>query len=113
MICGECIHHKVCKLYLNPKDAEKCTEYAGEYEWMRIKRYKGVDAKSARKTIGQIIREKRKAKGWIREQLANKIDTNKNTISSWEHGVSFPNAIFLVSMAEAFECTVDEILGME
>ena len=112
MNCKKCIHNMVCP-HLKNEDAERCEAYADKDEWMRIKRYKGVDAKSARKTIGQIIREKRKAKGWIREQLANKIDTNKNTIASWEHGVSFPNAIFLVSMAEAFECTVDEILGME
>lgn len=103
MNCQECIHRKVCKLFLNPEDAEKCIEYSSE------KRHKGC---SARKTIGQIIQDKRKEKGWIREQLAKKIDTNKNTLASWEHGKSFPNAIFLVSMAEVFECTIDEICGV-
>ena len=112
MNCQECIHRKVCKFFLNPEDAEKCIEYSSEDVWTRIKRYKGCNDGSARKTIGQIIQDKRKAKGWIREQLAKKIDTNKNTLASWEHGKSFPNAIFLVSMAEVFECTIDEICGV-
>ena len=112
MNCQECIHHKVCKLFLNPEDAEKCTEYAGEDEWTRAKRYKGVDDKSAMKTIGQIIRDKRKANRWTIKKLAEMLDTNRNTLSSWEYGKAFPNALFLVSMAEVFDCTVDEICGV-
>lgn len=112
MICSECIHHKMCKLYLNPEDAEKCNDYAGKDEWARIKRYKGMDSKSARKIIGQIIRDKRKEKGWLIKELAEMIDTNPNTLSSWEAGNSLPNPLFLVSMAEVFECTIDEICGV-
>ena len=112
MNCQECIHHRVCKLYLNPEDAEKCNDYAGKDEWARIKRYKEMDSKSARKIIGQIIREKRKEKKLLIKELAEMVDTNPNTLSSWEEGKTFPNALFLVGMAEVFECTIDEICGV-
>lgn len=112
MNCKQCIHHKVCKLYLNPEDAQRCKTYADKGEWIRVKRYKGCNDRSARKTIGQIIRDKREANGWTIKVLAEMIDTNRNTLSSWEEGRSLPNPLFLVSMAEVFECTIDEICGV-
>jgi ribosome-binding protein aMBF1 (putative translation factor) len=102
----------VCKLYLNPEDAKRCKTYADKDEWIRAKRYKGSDIKGVRKTIGQIIQDMRKANGWTIQELSEMIDTHRNTLSSWEEGRSLPNPLFLVSMAEVFECTIDEICGV-
>lgn len=63
------------------------------------------------KTIGQIIYEKRKARKWSRKSLAEKVDVSPSTITAWERGVFYPNAIYLGGLADAFECTIDEICG--
>ena len=63
------------------------------------------------KTIGEILYEKRKAKGWTQKALAQKIGVSQISISAWEYGKSYPNAIYLVSLAEEFDCTIDELCG--
>lgn len=63
------------------------------------------------KTIGEILFEKRKAKGWTKKKLAAKIGVSPSTIASWEYGNFYPNAIYLVSLADEFGCTIDELCG--
>lgn len=110
MTCKECIHNTVCKLYLKEEDAERCKHYSHKEEWVRVKRYKH-HFKNGRKTIGQIIYEKRKLRKLTQNKLAEKIDCCATTLASWELGKAYPNALFLVSLADAFECTIDELCG--
>jgi transcriptional regulator with XRE-family HTH domain len=63
------------------------------------------------KTIGQIIRDKREERRWTLKKLAEKIDVCPSTLGCWEIGKAYPNAIFLVSLADVFECTIDELCG--
>jgi transcriptional regulator with XRE-family HTH domain len=63
------------------------------------------------KTIGEIIREKRIDMGWKQYQLAAMLGINQNTLSCYEQGRFFPNAIVLCDMADLFECTIDELCG--
>jgi DNA-binding XRE family transcriptional regulator len=64
------------------------------------------------KTIGQIIKEKRKSRNWSQQKLADKIDVNHSTLSTWESGRSLPNLIYCIALAEVFECTIDELCGV-
>src|SRR5215467_8169517 len=41
-------------------------------------------------TLGQIIRAKRKARGWSQEKLADEVKTTVVTVSRWERNKSFP-----------------------
>lgn len=111
MNCKQCIHNVVCP-HLKDTDAEKCKVYARKDDFVRvIRRRKHIS--HTRKTIGQIIYEKRNAKKLTQSKFAEKIDSCAGTIASWERGDSYPNALFLVSMAEVFECSIDEICGLE
>ena len=63
------------------------------------------------KTFGQILREKRNAKGWTIEELAEKIGSFRNTVNNWELGHSIPNIYSCIDIADVFECTLDELVG--
>ena len=65
------------------------------------------------KTIGQIIKEKRLAKGWSTYRLGKEIGVNHVTIFSWETTKTFPNALYLVDLADVFGCTIDELCGRD
>lgn len=111
MTCKQCLHNTVCP-HLKDEDAERCKQFADKDEYIRVGKYKKIySTNSTRKTIGQILYEKRKARKWTIKKLAEKIDCCPTTLSSWELDKAYPNAIFLVSLADVFECTIDEICG--
>lgn len=53
----------------------------------------------------------RKNKGFSQEQLANRLNVVRQTISKWEKGISVPDAELLVQLAEVLDVTVDDLLG--
>lgn len=55
----------------------------------------------------------RKEKGYSQEELGNRIDITRQTISNWELGISTPEMQKIVELAELFEITTDELLGLE
>lgn len=113
MTCNVCLHEGVCP-HLTNEDAERCKQFADKDEYIKVgKHKKKISANSTRKTVGQIIFEKRKLKGWTKKKLAEKIDVCAGTLSSWEDGKAYPNAIFLSSLADVFQCTIDELCGRE
>jgi ribosome-binding protein aMBF1 (putative translation factor) len=109
--CKKCFHNEVCP-HLKDSDAEKCKQFADKDTYVRVIRRK-KHISHTKKTIGQIIYEKRNAKRWTQAKLGEKIDSCGNTVAAWEGGYSYPNALFLVSMADVFECSIDEICGRE
>ena len=111
MSCNKCLHKNVCP-HLKDTDAERCQQYANEDEYIKIVGHKKQYTTNGKgKTIGQIIYEKRKTRGWTEKKLAEMIDVHPATIAYWEYGKSYPNAIFLASLADVFECTIDELCG--
>lgn len=63
------------------------------------------------KTIGQIIREKRKERGWTLELLAGKIGRNFSTLAAWERDEQTPSIFMLWDLADIFNCSLDELCG--
>jgi transcriptional regulator with XRE-family HTH domain len=63
------------------------------------------------KTIGQIIREKRKARGWTLEQLAAEIGRTFSTVAAWERDEITPTLFIVWDLADIFNCSLDEICG--
>lgn len=54
--------------------------------------------------------ELRKVKGWSQEELGDKLEVSRQTISKWELGQTTPEMNKLVEMSSIFEISIDEML---
>lgn len=63
--------------------------------------------------LNERIRDLRKSKGYSQQQMARKLHITQGAISQWENGITVPAADQLVTLAEVFEITVDELLGRD
>ncbi len=63
-----------------------------------------------KKTLGERIAEKRKAKGMKQEELAEALGVSAQAVSKWENDVSCPDIMTLPTLAKILGCTVDELL---
>ena len=61
--------------------------------------------------LNENIKIIRKSKGLSQEELAIKINVVRQTVSKWEKGLSVPDSDTLISLAEALDTTVSELLG--
>lgn len=62
------------------------------------------------KELGKRIAEKRGDAGITQEQVAERLEIGLEAVSRMERGVSIPNAIRLVELAEIFDCRTDDLL---
>lgn len=58
------------------------------------------------------IAKYRKKERLSQKDLAEKLQTKPSTVSSWEQGVSTPNADMIVEMCQLFHISVDEMYGV-
>ena len=61
--------------------------------------------------IGLRLQRIRKQNGVGQKELAKKLHVQRQTISSYERGVSTPDIYILIAMADYFEVSVDELVG--
>ena len=59
------------------------------------------------------IKRFRLAKGWTQEELAEKLNVTRQTISKWEQGINEPNIDTLRNLSETFNVSIDELIGKE
>ena len=57
------------------------------------------------------IKTLRKSKGLTQEELSNRINVVRQTVSKWEKGYSVPDAEMLKKIAEVLETDVSQLLG--
>ena len=57
--------------------------------------------------------ELRKQKGFSQEELANRLNVSRQTISKWEVGESTPDMEKLVAISDLFEVSLDELIKGE
>ena len=62
-------------------------------------------------TLSERIKEMRKTCGYSQQQIARKLHITQGAISQWEQGLTSPAADQLISLADIFGITVDELLG--
>ena len=55
----------------------------------------------------------RKKYGWSQEELAERLDISRQSVSKWESGVSIPDLERIVSMSQLFGVTTDYLLKDE
>jgi transcriptional regulator with XRE-family HTH domain len=63
--------------------------------------------------LSERIRALRKEHGYSQEQMARKLHLTQGAISQWENGLTVPAADQLMTLADVFGITVDELLGRE
>lgn len=63
--------------------------------------------------IGSFLRELRKEKNLTQEQLAEKINVARRTVSRWETGSNMPDLDILLELSELYEVGLREILTGE
>ena len=55
----------------------------------------------------------RKKYGWSQEELAERLDISRQSVSKWETDSAIPDIEKLKLLAEIFEVSITELLGME
>lgn len=61
--------------------------------------------------LSENIKIIRKAKGISQQELADRLNVVRQTISKWEQGLSVPDAEMLISLSEVLETPVSTLLG--
>lgn len=60
--------------------------------------------------ISKKLQEQRKMMKLSQEELANRLNVSRQTISSWETGKSYPDIYSLVSISDIYGLTLDELV---
>lgn len=63
--------------------------------------------------LGEKILKLRKKQGISQEQLGEKVNVTRQTISNWELGETFPNPEQLKLLSKIFQVSIDELLDNE
>ena len=63
--------------------------------------------------IGAFISERRKAKGWTQNQLAEKLGITDKAISKWETGRSMPDLSLFIPLCGLLKITLNELFAGE
>ena len=63
-------------------------------------------------TIGETIRKMRRSRDITQEDLAELLHITPQAVSRWETDATTPDVGSLIGLARIFECTTDELLGM-
>ena len=61
-------------------------------------------------TFAEKLIELRKSKGWSQEELGEKLDVTRQTVSKWELGSTTPEMEKIALMSELFGITTDELI---
>ena len=61
--------------------------------------------------LSEKMKELRKKNGLSQEELAEKLNVVRQTVSKWEKGLSVPDSELLIKLAEVFEVSVSDLLG--
>ncbi|MHC5229012.1 helix-turn-helix domain-containing protein [Enterococcus sp. LJL99] len=63
--------------------------------------------------FGKVLKEKRKQIGWTQEELSEKIQISRPTISNWESDKSLPDILNILKLSVLFGCSLDDLLKEE
>lgn len=73
----------------------------------------GKKARRSNLVLGENIRRKRTERNISQEELAERLDISRQSISKWETGLSEPSAKNLTQLARIFRCELSELIGAE
>ena len=61
-------------------------------------------------TISEKIIQLRKNKGWSQEDLADRLNISRQSVSKWESGVSLPETEKIIALSEIFDVSCDYLI---
>ena len=64
-------------------------------------------------TIGENIKRLRRARDMTQEELAEQLGVSFQSVSRWEKNVCYPDLELLPALADFFEVSADELLGLD
>ncbi|MBE6549802.1 MAG: helix-turn-helix domain-containing protein [Ruminococcaceae bacterium] len=64
-------------------------------------------------SIGKNIARLRKGKGWTQAELGERLGVSNQAVSKWESEMSMPDIMLLPTLADAFNCYIDELFSRE
>ena len=62
-----------------------------------------ADEKAEQAALGNLIRQKRQARGLSQEQLAQQLEVSRQAVAKWESGKGFPSAERLLYLAQVLD----------
>lgn len=62
-------------------------------------------------SIGKNIARLRKEKDWTQAELGEMLGVSNQAVSKWESETSMPDIMLLPSIADAFECSIDDLFN--
>ena len=68
--------------------------------------------KSTTIPVGDKVRELRKARGWLQQDLADRAGVSRQTVVNLENGRHVPEVATLVKLADALEAPLPELLAL-
>lgn len=63
--------------------------------------------------FGENLKALRKQKGFTQEQAAELLNISKQSVSRWENNITYPDVMFLPTLASFYGVTVDQLLGAD
>lgn len=60
--------------------------------------------------ISKQIKDLRKQHNYTQEELAEKLNTSRQTVSKWEQGISEPDLIMLMQLSQLFSVSTDYLI---
>lgn len=63
--------------------------------------------------FGSTLKELRKKRGLTQEQLAEYLGISSQAVSKWENNISYPDVSLLPVLANYFQVSTDELLGVD
>lgn len=63
--------------------------------------------------IGKFIAQRRKARGFLQKDIAERLGVSEKTISKWECGNGLPEVVFMEPLCAILKITVNELLAGE
>jgi len=60
--------------------------------------------------LNEKLYEYRKNKNWSQEELAERLEVSRQTVSKWESGRAIPELNKLIRISEIYNVTVDELV---
>ena len=64
-------------------------------------------------TLGKILKQRRKEKGFMQREVAEKIGTEQSIVSNWERGIRSPSFLDIYKLCQILDLTLDELLGIK
>ena len=64
-------------------------------------------------SFGKRLRQLRLGRGWTQAELSRRVQIERAVIGNYERGFHYPAIPVLVRLAQAFEVSVDRLLGLD